>query len=84
MKFGMNLYVWTTNLTPAYFHLLPMSKGFGYDGVEVPVTPDNDNVYLEIKRCLDGEGLACTTITNVGADADPISPFATVRQKALD
>jgi D-psicose/D-tagatose/L-ribulose 3-epimerase len=84
MKFGMNLYVWTTNLTPDFFYLFPMLKKLGYEGVEVPVTPDNDNVYDEIKRRLDGEGLACTSITNVGADADPISPDASVRRRALD
>ena len=84
LKFGMNLYVWTTNLTADFFHLFPMLKKLGYDGVEVPVAPENAHNYLEIKKRLADEGLACTTITNVGADADPISPSATVRQKALD
>ncbi|MBV8128785.1 MAG: sugar phosphate isomerase/epimerase [Planctomycetaceae bacterium] len=59
-------------------------KKLGYQGVEVPVTPDNDDIYLEIKKRLDGEGLACTSITNVGADANPISPDPSSRRRALD
>ena len=84
MKFGMSLYVWTTNLAPDYFHLFPELKKLGYQGVEVPVTPDNDDIYLEIKKRLDGEGLACTNITNVGADANPINPDPSSRRRALD
>jgi D-psicose/D-tagatose/L-ribulose 3-epimerase len=84
MRFGMNLYVWTTNLTPDFFPLFRDVKKWGYDGVEVPVAPGNANVYLDIKKCLRDEGLACTTITNLGPDANPVSPDARVRQKGLD
>ena len=84
MKFGMNLYVWTTNLTQDFLRVLKDVKGYGYDGVEVPVAPENANNYLDIKKCLADLGLACTTITNVGADADPISPDLGVRLKGLD
>jgi D-psicose/D-tagatose/L-ribulose 3-epimerase len=76
--------VWTTDLTSQFFELFPTIKRLGYEGVEVPVAPGNANNYLEIKKRLNGEGLACTTITNVGAGADPISPDAAVRQKGLD
>ena len=84
MKFGMNLYVWTTNLSTQFFYLLPYLKGLGYDGVEIPIAVGNDNVYLDIKQELTKEGLACTSITNLGADADPISPDSNVRRKGLD
>lgn len=84
MKLGMNLYVWTTNVMDEFFYLFKQIRKLGYDGVEVPVTPGNARNYLQIKRILSDEGLKCTTITNVGADANPISPVLAERQKALD
>ncbi|MDB5347059.1 MAG: D-psicose/D-tagatose/L-ribulose 3-epimerase [Schlesneria sp.] len=84
MKFGMNVYVWTTDLSDQYLYLIDRAKSLGYDGVEIPVAPQNTRNYLQIKRVLDDAGLKCTTITNVGADVDPISPLPSVRQKALD
>ena len=56
MKYGMNLYGWTTNLTSDFFHLFPTLKSLGYDGVEVPVTPGNANNYLEITKAPGGRG----------------------------
>jgi D-psicose/D-tagatose/L-ribulose 3-epimerase len=80
----MNLYVWTTNLTSDFFRLFPYLKGLGYEGVEIPIAPGNANNYLEIKKQLADAGLACTTIINLGKDADPISPDGAVRQRAVD
>jgi D-psicose/D-tagatose/L-ribulose 3-epimerase len=56
----------------------------GYDGVEVPVGSANASDYGRIRERLDAEGLACTTITNVGPDKDPLSPDPDVRRAALD
>ena len=84
MKFGMNLYVWTTELRPEFYHVLPLIKDLGYDGVEVPVSDQSDDVLREIRYQLDNSGLSCTTITNVGVDANPISPDAEIRRKALE
>jgi D-psicose/D-tagatose/L-ribulose 3-epimerase len=84
MKLGMNLYLWTTNVTREFYYLFDKIKAAGYDGVEIPVGPGNDNLYVEIQRLVRDAGLACTTITNVGADANPISPDPAVRRKAVD
>ena len=37
MKIGMNLLLWTANVTEAYDPLLIDLKKTGYDGVEIPV-----------------------------------------------
>jgi D-psicose/D-tagatose/L-ribulose 3-epimerase len=84
MKIGMNIYVWTTSLGPEFYGIIDTIKKAGYDGVEVPVAPGNPNNYAEIRKILDGHGLACTTITNVGIDANPAGLSPTVRQRALD
>ncbi len=37
MKFGMNLLLWTSGVTEQHFPLLEKIKGWGYDGVELPM-----------------------------------------------
>lgn len=84
MKIGMNLFLWTTNVTKEFFPLFPKLKAAGYEGIEVPIARANDPVYGEIRKIFDDLGLACTTMFNLGADRNPISPDKSVRSKALD
>ena len=84
MRFGINLYLWTTDVTAEHLDLIPAMARLGYDGVEVPVGSGLQSDYGEIKRALDDAGLACTTITNVDAEKDTVSPEAATRAKALD
>ncbi len=84
MKLGMNLFLWTTNVSHSLFPLFPRLKETGYEGVEVPIGRDNHPIYREIRSALDDCGLACTTMFNLGEDKNPISPDASIRAKALD
>lgn len=84
MKIGMNTFLWTTDFTPAFYHLIPKLKQVGYQGVEIPVARTNRSDYQEIRRLISDAGLACTTMFNLGADLNPISPLPTVRSKAVD
>jgi D-psicose/D-tagatose/L-ribulose 3-epimerase len=84
MKFGMNVYVWTTSLGPEFYHIFDTIKEAGFQGVEIPVSPGNPNNYQEIRTILDDHELECLTITNVGIDANPASLIPAVRQRALD
>ena len=43
MKYGMNLLLWTGDVTEEHFPLLEKIKGWGFDGVELPffdLTPE--------------------------------------------
>lgn len=80
----MNLFLWTVKVTEELLPLFPQLKALGYEGVEVPIARANKPIYREIRKVLDDCGLACTTMFNLGADANPISPDETIRQKALD
>ena len=84
MRFGICLYLWTTDLTDEHLHLIGDLKRLGYDGVEVPLSSGNASDYRRIRQVLDDEGMACTTIINVGSDKDTVSPDPAVRQAALD
>jgi D-psicose/D-tagatose/L-ribulose 3-epimerase len=84
MRFGICLYLWTTDLTDEHLHLIGDLKRLGYDGVEVPLSSGNASDYRRIRQVLDDEGMACTTIINVGPDKDTVGPDPAVRQAALD
>lgn len=80
----MNLVLWTLALRPEHYPLLRRLKAYGYEGVEITVTPANGEDFAEIRRVLDGEGLDCTTLTNLPPDANPVDPDPAVRERALD
>ena len=84
MKYGMNLLLWTTHVTQEHFPLLGKLKAAGYDGVELPLFEGDANHYKMIAQELKKQGLACTTVTVVGPDANPISPDSNVRKAAIE
>ncbi|MCZ2343788.1 MAG: sugar phosphate isomerase/epimerase [Bacteroidales bacterium] len=84
MKVGMNLLLWTGHVTEADFPLLGKLKAAGYDGVELPLFDGNADHYRRVKAELDKQGLACSTVTVLNPETNPISPDATIRQRASD
>jgi D-psicose/D-tagatose/L-ribulose 3-epimerase len=84
MKTGMNLLLWTGHVTEELFPLFAKLKKTGFDGVELPLFTGDRAHYQKVRKELDNQGLACTTVTVCNAEANPISPDAAVRQKGLD
>src|SRR5262245_27913151 len=84
MKTGMNLLLWTTHVTAEHFPILAKLKEAGYDGVEVPIFEGDAAHYKAVRRELGNQGLACTTVTVLGPEANPISPDAAVRKAAVE
>src|SRR5262249_25409966 len=84
MKTGMNLLLWATHVTQEHFPILRDLKKAGFDGVEIPIFEGDAAHYKRIRQELDSLGLGCTTVTVVGPDANPISPDATIRNKAVE
>jgi D-psicose/D-tagatose/L-ribulose 3-epimerase len=83
MKFGMNLLLWTGEMHDGMIPVLAMLKHLGYDGVELPIF-NTDLDYARWGKILDDHGLARTAVTVRGADDNPISPDAAVRQKGIE
>jgi len=73
MKFGMNLLLWTDNLTEAHRPILEKLKRMGYDGIEAPVFDLNPDKFAAIGLWLDDLGLARTAVTCRGEDDNPAS-----------
>jgi D-psicose/D-tagatose/L-ribulose 3-epimerase len=86
MKFGMNLLLWTTNVTAEHFPLLAKLKQAGFDGVELPIFAGSGDEahYKRIGQELRNLGLASTAVTICTAENNPVSPDAAIRKKAGD
>jgi D-psicose/D-tagatose/L-ribulose 3-epimerase len=84
MKTGMNLLLWTTELTPEHDGLLDGIKAMGFDSVEVPVFAlDDPAPYDRLGKRLKGLGLAATAVTIMGPETNPISPDPAIRAAAV-
>ncbi len=83
MKFGMNMLLWTSDVTEEHFPLLEDLKAWGYDGVELPVFDMQTEKFQKVGKKLASLDLGCTAVT-VCTDADnPISPDKAIREAAL-
>ena len=84
MKIGMNLLLWTGNVTAEHYPLLEKIKSWGFDGAELPMFGFEEAQYRAIRKRMDSIGLECTTVTIVPPEANPIDPDAKVRAAAVD
>ncbi len=84
MKYGMNLLLWTTDVTEAHIPILEQLKEFGYDGVELPVFDMDAEKFTSLGKRLDAIGLERTAVTVSTGDANPISDSAEIRAAGLN
>ena len=84
MKLGMNLLLWTGNITEEQYPVMAKIKAAGYDGVELPVFDEDVSRYKAIRTELDKQGLKCTAVTVMTPEANPISPEASIRAAAVE
>jgi D-psicose/D-tagatose/L-ribulose 3-epimerase len=82
MKVGMNLLLWSGSITAEHFPTIAKIKAAGFDGVEIPLFGGEAAQYKELRAELDKQGLACSTVTVMTEEANPISPEASVRKAA--
>ncbi len=83
MKYGMNLLLWTGELNDSLLPILDQLKGFGFDGVEIPIF-NLDLDYAAWGKRLDAIGLQRTGVTVRTVDDNPISPEAAIRTKGVE
>ncbi len=84
MKYGLNLLLWTTDVGEPIFPLLEQIKGWGYDGVELPVFDMTLKNFQQTGKRLQELGLEATAVTVCTADANPVSPEASRRKAGLE
>lgn len=83
MRIGMNLLLWTANVTEEHYPLLDRIKAWGFDGAELPMFGFEEAQYRVIRKKMDAIGLECTTVTIVPPEANPIDPDANIRAAAV-
>ncbi len=83
MKYGMNLLLWSGELSDALLPVLENLKSLGFDGVEIPIF-NLDLDYAAWGKKLDDLGLERTAVTVRNAADNPISPEASVRAKGVE
>ena len=84
MKFGMNMLLWTANVSEQHYGILEDLKKWGYDGVELPVFDLDLAKYSRLSKKLDEIGLERTAVTVCSEAENPISADASVRAAALE
>ena len=84
MKYGMNLLLWTTDVSDEHGPILETLKKQGYDGVEIPVFDMNADTFKALGARLDSLGLERTAVTVATGEANPIAESAAIRQAGLD
>ncbi len=83
MKYGMNLLLWSGEVTDALLPVCEQLKKAGYDGVELPMF-NLDLDYAGLGKKLDDLELARTAVTIRIEEDNPISPDAKVRAKGVE
>ncbi|MAI33429.1 MAG: sugar phosphate isomerase/epimerase [Rubripirellula sp.] len=83
MKYGMNLLLWSGEVTSEMLPTCEQLKTAGYDGVELPMF-NLELDYKSLGESLDSMGLSRTAVTIRGEEDNPISPDASVRAKGVE
>ena len=84
MKLGMNMLLWSTDVTGAeHDTTYEMLVDAGYDGVEIPIFDAPAEAYAPLGERLRDLGLETLGIAARGGDDSPISPDAEVRARGL-
>jgi len=84
MKTGMNLLLWTTHVTEQHDGILDQLKEMGFDAVEIPIFDTSDlKPYERLGKRIKGLGLGATAVTVMGAETNPISSDAKIRDAAV-
>lgn len=84
VKYGMNMLLWTSDISDEHMPLFGQLKEIGYDGVELPIFDIDDAKFSRIGEELKKNELGATAVTVCAEDANPISPDAAVRKAATD
>ena len=79
MRFGVNMLLWTTQVTREDKERLAFVKQCGFDGVELPLFDGEVAHYREVGSMLDDLGLQRTCSAGLAPEHDPIHEDAAVR-----
>jgi len=83
-KIGFNLLVWSAIVSDEMLPIMERLKKIGYDGIECSMGSADNAAYKRIGEQAKALGLEINPCLAVGAEHNPVSDSASVREKALD
>jgi D-psicose/D-tagatose/L-ribulose 3-epimerase len=84
MKYGVNTMVWTTRVGKDQQPLLSRIRDWGFDGVELFLSPEEPADIPGVKRMLDELHLERTTCSVIPREANLVSPQPEVRARGRE
>jgi D-psicose/D-tagatose/L-ribulose 3-epimerase len=84
MKYGVNTMVWTTRVGPAQEPLFGRIREWGFDGVELFLSPEEPADIPAVRAVLDGLKLERTTCSVLPRQANLISAEAATRARGVE
>jgi D-psicose/D-tagatose/L-ribulose 3-epimerase len=85
VKVGMNMLLWTVDVTEEHYPLMAELKAGGFDGVELMLAADRDSAHREaLSAEFDRMGLERTVVFAPDESANPISSDPGVREAAIE
>jgi D-psicose/D-tagatose/L-ribulose 3-epimerase len=84
MKLGINLLLWTAAADESHFPLLEKIKGWGFDGVELPMFSPDASPWKAFKTKLDDLGMTSTVVCVLPEDASLIADDSATRARGVD
>jgi D-psicose/D-tagatose/L-ribulose 3-epimerase len=84
MKYGVNTMVWTTRVDDRFAPRLAKIKQWGFDGVELFLSPDEPANIASVNRMLNAEGLERTMCSILPRQANLVTSDAKVRDRGVE
>jgi D-psicose/D-tagatose/L-ribulose 3-epimerase len=84
MKYGVNTLVWTMQVTEAHKALFGRIQDWGFDGVELFLSPQEPADIPSIRRILEDLGLKRTTCTVLPHEANLVSAEPAIRARGVE
>jgi len=84
MKYGMNLLLWSGDISDEHLPMIERLKAMGFDGVEVPLFNLDVDKWTRYGQKLEAIGLERTGVTIRNEPDNPISSDPAIRQHAIE
>ena len=84
MKYGVNTMVWTTRVSEDHAPLFSRIREWGFDGVELFLSPEEPARIPAVRELLDRCGLERTTCSVLPRDCHLVSPQPEVRARGVE
>ena len=81
MKYGMNMLLWTSDVTEEHYPLLENLKSWGYDGVELPIFEMDKAKFTKLGKKLDAVGLGRMVLSYPNLPQDTLQRGQTERKR---